>query len=454
MAIAVIDIGKSNAKLALVESATTAPLRVLTTANTVVTAGPYPHYDVERLWSWIVDGLSVFARTSDVDAISVTTHGACFALLAGDELALPVLDYEFAGPESMSADYTKVRGRFTETLSPDLPNGLNAGRQIYWQSRAFPSDFARVDAILPYPQYWVWRLTGAKVTEATSLGCHTDLWNPRAATYSSLAVAEGWDHLFPPLVKPWDVVGTITPAVAGATGLSGGTRVFAGIHDSNASLWPHLLVRQPPFSVLSTGTWMVAFAPGGSLDHLDPARDCLANVDAMARPVPSSRFMAGREYEIMAASSRAMPALADVERVVRDKIMAWPTFAPGTGPFPASEGRWSCDPGQLSPGERAAAANLYAALVTEVCLELTRAAGPVVVEGPFARNAVFLAALAQRLDRPVIAHEDATGTTHGAALLVAGPHPRAAPVADQPAVKPLSIDLDAYAATWRAGAGN
>ncbi len=452
MATAVIDIGKSNAKLALVDD-DGATLSILTTANAVVRGGLYPHYDVDRLWTWIVAGLRTFAAKADVATISVTTHGACFALLAGDKLALPVLDYEHDGPESLRAEYAGVRGEFSETLSPDLPNGLNAGRQIYWQSRAFPAEFAAVDAIVPYPQYWVWRLTGEKVAEVTSLGSHTDMWNPGDCTYSRLARREGWDRLFRPLVKAWDTAGLILPAVAAATGLKPTTRVVAGIHDSNASLWPHVLARRQPFAVLSTGTWMVVFAPGGSLAGLDSARDCLANVDAMGRPVPSARFMAGREYEIIAGSEGGAASPADIARIVGEGIMAWPTFVPRTGPFPHAVGRWSQDPSRLSPAERSGVASLYAALTAETCLALTGAEGPAIVEGPFARNAVFLAALAQRVGRPVIGHEDATGTIHGAALLAEGPNPAAVTLNDPPPTAPLGTDLTAYAADWLRGTG-
>ncbi len=42
---------------------------------------------------------------------------------------------------------------------------------------------------------------------------------------------------------------------------------------------------------------MINFGVGGDLDHLDPQRDALANVDAYGRAVPSSRFMGGREFE-------------------------------------------------------------------------------------------------------------------------------------------------------------
>jgi sugar (pentulose or hexulose) kinase len=396
---------------------------------------------------WIVDGLAAFAKEADVATISVATHGACFVLLSGDRLALPVVDSEHTTLEDIHAEYAEARGAFAETLSPDLPNGLNAGRQIYWQSRRFPQEFARADTILPYPQYWVWRLTGEKVAEATSLGCHTDLWNPREGRFSRLAVAEGWDRLFPKLVKPWETAGTILPSVAAATGIAPTARVVAGIHDSNATLLPHLLARRQPFAVASTGTWMVVFAPGGSLDGLDERRDCLANVDAFGRAVPSSRFMAGREYEIMAGEA-AEATDGEVARVVGSEIMALPTFAPGTGPFGAGQGRWTSDPSTLAPGERAAAASLYAALVAETCLALAGAEGPVVVEGPFARNRTFLAALAQLVRRPVIARPDATGTTEGAALLADGPEAKP-DLRDPPPVTPLAVDLAAYAAAWR-----
>jgi sugar (pentulose or hexulose) kinase len=230
------------------------------------------------------------------------------------------------------------------------------------------------------------------------------------------------------------------------TGLPATTRVVAGIHDSNAGLLPHLLARQPPFAVLSTGTWMVVFAIGGAIDRLDPDRDCLANVDAFGRAVPSSRFMAGREYQIMTGVA-AEASESDVARVVAGQTMALPTFAPGTGPFGRASGRWTSDPSRLSAGERTVVASLYAALVTETCLSLTGAGGPIVVEGPFAQNGTFLAALAQLTQRPVIGHRDATGTTEGAALLAEGPHARVAPSGVP--VAPLAVDLAAYAAEWR-----
>ena len=422
-------------------------IAVRTMPNVVLRDGPYPHFDVERIWEWLLAGLTAFAGDAPIEAISTTTHACAFALLGRDGLVLPVLDYEYEGPEAVRAEYDRARGDFAETLSPNLPNGLNGGRQLYWQARAFPEAYARVEAILPYAQYWPWRLTGERASEVTSIACHCDLWNPRLHVYSRLAEREGWSRLFPPMVKAWDTVGTLKPDIAARTGIARDCRVVAGIHDSNASLLPHLLSRPQPFAVLSTGTWLIEFAPGGPLDSLDPTRDCLANVDAFGRPVPSSRFMGGREFEILAGDG-AEPAAADVARVVGEKVMALPTFTPGIGPFGRGKGRWTHDPQSLSPEERTAAASLYCALVATTCLDLTGAAGPVVVEGPFSRNRVFLGALAQLIHRPVIARPDATGTTEGAALLALGPDARPGAGVDTPA-PPLDVDISAYARTWR-----
>ncbi|SHF13207.1 Sugar (pentulose or hexulose) kinase [Kaistia soli DSM 19436] len=446
----VLDIGKTNAKLALVDATTRAIIDIRTTANEVVRDGLYPHFDTDRIWSWIVAGLKDFSAKGTVRCVSTTTHGAAIAIIGPDGLVLPILDYEYAGPSAIDEAYRPLRGAFWETLSPDLPGGLNAGRQLYWLEETFPSAFGRAKAILPYPQYWVWRLSGALVSEPTSLGCHSDLWNPEAGTFSRLAEDRGWSKLIPPVVHPWDTAGTIRPALAEKTGLPADCRVVAGIHDSNASLLPHILRRKTPFTVLSTGTWLIVFALGGSMAHLDPARDCLANVDAFGRPVPSARFMAGREFERLTEGAKADADDRDIASVVAKGAMALPSFAPGTGPYAFLEGRWTVDPETLRPGERIAAASLYCALVATTCMALTSAAGPIIVEGPLSGNRIFLSALASIAGRPVIARADATGTTEGAALLADGPDGAGPGAPDAPPTAPLAVDIALYVAAWRA----
>jgi sugar (pentulose or hexulose) kinase len=452
-AVAVFDVGKSSAKLALVDRADGHVIAIRTIPNVVRKDGPYPHFDVDLLWGWLLAGLTEFARQARVGVISTTTHGACVAVTSGDRLALPIIDYEFAGPDEAGDEYRKLRGTFRETFSPDLPGGLNVGRQLFWMERKFADAFAGADAILPYPQYWGWRLSGAKAAEPTCLGAHSDLWAPVAGTFSPLASERGWAGLFPSFVRPWDTIGTILPAIARETGLPGDCRVVAGIHDSNASLLPHLLAEPLPFTVISTGTWIITLAPGGTLDALDPARDCLAYIDAFTRPVPASMWMGGREFETLTGDGAAAPGEAELARVVRDKVMVLPAATAGSGPYRGRQGGWAQEPTGLTAGERTGAASLYSALVAQTCLGLTGSKGPILVEGPFARNRVFLGALAQLTGRSVTGRADATGTTGGAALLASGPEGFVKPAAPAPPAPPLGVDIGGYAAAWRERVG-
>lgn len=447
--VAVIDIGKTNAKLVLIDRFSGAQLAGRSTPNTVVREGIYPHADVERLWRFILVSLREIAAEHRIEGISITTHGATAALMAGDALALPVLDYEHIGPEETAGAYGRVRPDFAESLSPRLPNGLNLGAQIFWQSQAYPGRFVEVTHILPYPQYWAWRLTGVMASEVTSLGCHTDLWAPDEGAFSSMVGLEGWSGLFPPVRPAASVLGTLRPEIAAETGLDPETPVACGIHDSNASLLPYLGTHKVPFTILSSGTWTIAMTVGGATDRLDPMRDSLANVDAFGRPVPTARFMGGREFDLLAPQA-SEPSPADIARVIGDDIRIMPGFIDGVGPFPSARGGWSQGPEHLSPGERTAAASFYLALMARTCLELAGTGHEIIIEGPLARNLLFARSLATLVDVPVFASGDATGTSLGAAMLFGGGHDGGKA---GPAVTPLdAAGFGAYCERWMAEA--
>lgn len=445
--IAVIDIGKTNAKVVLIDAKTQTQLGAHTRPNAVLADGPYPHADVEGLWDFIGKSLRALQAAHGIGGISITTHGATAALMAEDELALPVLDYEYEGPEASHSAYGAARPEFAETLSPCLPNGLNLGAQIFWQQQAFPKDFGRVTAILAYPQYWAWRLTGVLASEVTSLGCHTDLWAPDRADFSSLVDRQGWRALFPAVQPAASVLGPILPKIAEKFGLPANIPVACGIHDSNASLVPHLDRHETPFTIISSGTWTIAMTVGGDTASLDQARDSLANVDARGRPVPTTRFMGGREFDALVPQI-ATPGADDIAAVIDGDIQALPSFAPGVGPFGNAEGRWTVDPGTLTASQRTAAASLYLALMARTCLSLSGLGRSITIEGPLARNTLFGSALARLANVPVFMSADSTGTSLGAALLFGGDSvhtPEAQPI--------VSLDhdgFDAYAARWQA----
>lgn len=443
--IAVIDIGKTNAKLALVDGATLSEIAVVTRPNRPLPGPPWPHVDLEGHWQFFLTHLAAFHDVHGIDAISVTTHGAAAVLLdAQGGLAAPMLDYEHAGPET-AAGYDALRPGFEVTGSPRLPLGLNLGAQLHWLM-AQPGVAGRVAHVVTYPQYWGFRLTGELSSDVTSLGCHTDLWDPWRGRFSPLVVALGLEGRIAPARRSEEVLGGLSAAVADLTGIAQGTPVAVGIHDSNASLMPYLRGRQGAFAVVSTGTWVVAMAMGGQAGPLDAARDVLVNVNAMGQPVPSARFMGGREFETLRAGGTALPTDADRRAVLAAGAMILPSVQQGSGPFPDRAMSWTTE--AQGEGPRMAALSWYLALMTQTCLELIGAQGPTIIEGPFARNPDFLDMLAALRPGGVEVAASATGTSVGAALLCL---PAATPPATRAHAVPAHADaLRAYAADWQA----
>ena len=447
--VAVIDIGKTNAKLALVESDGLTEIAVVTRPNRPLPGPPWPHADLEGHWRFFLHHLAEFHARHGIDAISVTTHGAAAVLLDGQGgVAAPMLDYEHAGPDALAAEYNALRPDFARTGSPRLAVGLNLGAQLHWLLASDPGLRDRIAHVVTFPQYWGWRLTGELASDVTSLGCHTDLWDPWQGQFSDLVDRLGLADRIAPARRSDETLGGLTAQVAAATGIPARTPVAVGIHDSNASLYPYVLGRQAPFAVVSTGTWVVAMAVGGDPVAPDPARDVLVNVNALGQPVPSARFMGGREYEMVREGCAVQPTGADRQHALATGMMILPAVEPGSGPFQGRAMEWLGRP--ASDGQRMVALSWYLALMTATCLDLIGARGPAIIEGPFARNPDYLDMLAALRPEGVEVAASSTGTAVGAALLCLGaaPAPRTAiwPVPDNAGV------LRDYAAQWREGA--
>ncbi|WP_075256731.1 FGGY-family carbohydrate kinase [Herbaspirillum camelliae] len=447
-ATAVFDIGKTNVKLTLVDDQGS-ELAVCRRPNAVRHDGPYPHHDVAAIETWLLENLTRLACNWRIVAIVPVAHGATAALIDAEGLVLPVADYEhdFSLPA-----YDGLRAPFEQTFSPQLDLGLNLGRQIYWQQQHFPEEFGRARHLLMYPQYWAWRLCGVIAAEVSSLGCHTDLWQPGTASYSTLVEQCGWSHLMPPLRHAWETLGTMRPALAARTGLPAQCRVLCGVHDSNASLVRHLEAGQDRARiVLSTGTWVIAAALDGRLEPLQQHGDMLANVNVVGKPVACMRFMGGREFAQLAGVTHAHCAVENLQALVEAQVMALPCFAGCGGPFAAREGRIVGEP-VTGTIDMYALATLYCALMTDYCLEQLDAPGGIVVEGSFSANPHFAPLLAALTQRRVSCSQDSCGTTAGGWLLAQWTDASASGRLGAPlTAPPMSLrGLEGYRQAWRA----
>lgn len=454
----VLDVGKTLAKLTmwswdkrLVDRRTRLNLRCLVHGT--------PCLDVAGITSWLSESLRIFAAKGDIAAIVPVGHGAAACLIDKDGLCLAPLDYEAEPPPDVTARYLEMRDPFALTGSPSLPGGLNLGAQLLWLETLAP-DETRRGLIVTWPQYWSWLLSGVPSTEVTSLGSHTDLWLPGAVRPSPMAVARGWADRLAPLRHAGDVLGPVTEEWRERCGLPKDCAVLCGLHDSNAAL---LAVRRYPevgdreCTVLSTGTWFIAMrsvAPGVAVDlaALPENRDCLVNIDAFGVPVPSSRFMGGREVEILEDANGSPLDPSEYEELLLGRAgdaigagaFALPTFQKGVGPFPEQRGCWVSPPDdQLG---RRAVAGLYLALMADTSLGLIGSGERLVIEGRFAGDPVFTRALAAlRPAQAVYLSQMPDNVPFGALQLVDSGRPPQAALAR---VEPLAVDLKDYAGQW------
>ncbi len=444
--VALFDVGKTNTKLALIDSRTHEEVWSARRASQSVNAEYGRELDVLEIERWLLDALRQAPHKERIDTIVPVAHGAAAVLIdaAGEILAAP--DYEDTCYERVSEDYDRARDAFTETFSPNLPCGLNLARQLYYLQRTRAGLFDRAAHLLLYPQYWAWRLSGTLASELTSLGCHTDLWRPREARFSNLARTCGWAERFPRVRSAREKLGGLRESVVAHTGLDGRCEVACGIHDSNASYLRFLIGREhSPFIVVSSGTWTIVMANGGDLTRLEEQRDMLANVNAFGSPVPTARFMGGREYEAI-ARGQGVPTLESVREIVRTGVMALPSFA-SAGPFNGRIGQLVNAAG-LNGMARASLATLYSALMTDLSIESHGARGEVFVDGPLAANPLFAPLLAALTDVGQVKRAPSTTAAGRVAAYLAGfAGDSQEPLMD---VEPFDIpELLSYRDRWR-----
>lgn len=455
----IFDIGKTNIKAHVIDAnGSLAWSRVC--ANEVSEDGVYPHFDVAGIWQWLRDTLREAAQHFEIHAINVSTHGACALLLdESGNLVLPALDYEHPAIATDDIGYEAVRPAYEDTRSPELGAGLNLGRQLWWLKNHFPGPFGSAHWVMLYPQYWVYRLTGVAVSEVTSLGCHTDLWEPERRRYSRLVVTLGIGAKLPPLIGATSSVGSVLPTLAGELGLPAECRVYAGVHDSNASFARYLAAGlSGSFTVISTGTWVVAMCSEGKLERLREERDMLANVSVLGDPLACARFMGGREYQRLCELTGASvddPVTAEaLQRVVDDAVYACPPFVAGSGPFqgkPAAGDALSTGSitGPVQSG--AALATLYLVLMVDYQLDLLDARGPILFGGGAHKNPLLCHLLAQlRPQQPVMVADDSASSIRGAWCLTQWGHAMPDGITALATVTPANIDnLFEYRRGWR-----
>lgn len=297
---AIFDIGKTNKKFFLFDSAFREVYRSYTRFEETTDDDGAPCDNLEKLTEWM---RTTFAEALadprfDIRRLNFSTYGA--SLVHIDETGAPVTPlYNYLKPiptdllDRFMNQYGPPEDWQAQTASP-LMGMLNSGLQLYWLKYYKPELFGRVHRSLHFPQYCAYLFSGNARTEYTSIGCHTGLWHFKEKDYHPWVYAENLDSYMPPLCP-----------TTSATPVRFGNRevmVGVGIHDSSAALLPYILANEKPFLLLSTGTWNIALNAFSTqvLNEDDLTNDCLNFLRVDGMPVRAARLFLGNEYKIWA----------------------------------------------------------------------------------------------------------------------------------------------------------
>jgi sugar (pentulose or hexulose) kinase len=321
--IAVFDIGKTNKKIVLFDSSFNLVYENEIRFNELTDDDGYPCDDIEGMIKWIKNTTEELTRNKDYDvkALNFSTYGATLVFIdeKGNRTA-PVYNYLKPMPDGLLDDFYKRYGGVDEfsriTASPAM-GMLNSGLQAYYLKKAKFEFFTKTKYILHLPQYLSYLFTNKIVSELTSIGCHTALWNFDKMTYHKW-LGDEKIHL------PQPIKNTTTYDI----NINGKTiKAGIGIHDSSASLVPYLRkYNKQQFLLISSGTWAINMNPFSkdalTIDELK--QDCLCYLSVDANQVKASRLFLGHIHELNANKLSGFFKVSDNEykKVNTDRNLA------------------------------------------------------------------------------------------------------------------------------------
>ncbi len=297
--IAVFDIGKTNKKILLFDQDLKVVFQKEEKFPTILDEDGFECDDIDLIRRWLVATIQELIASDQYEPVGVnySTYGASLAYLdVHGKLLAPVYNYLKPMNEQISVDlYQKHGGQneFCRTTAGPALEMLNSGLQILWLKKEKSEIYSQVKYILHFPQYASSVLTGEFVSEYTSIGCHTAMWDFDNMKYHPWLAAEN--------IKLPDPISNSKTFVVDITGkkiLSG-----IGIHDSSASLVPYFMGTDEKFLLVSTGTWCINMNPFNDepLTAEQLKSDCLCYLSVQQKPVKSSRLFMGHIHDVNVA---------------------------------------------------------------------------------------------------------------------------------------------------------
>ncbi|WP_204344036.1 FGGY-family carbohydrate kinase [Psychroserpens algicola] len=298
---AVFDIGKTNKKFFLFDKDFKEVHKEYITFDEIVDEDNHPTENLPALQKWLKDVFDRILETKEfhITAINFSTYGASLVHIdANGEPLTPLYNYTKPLPDEIVTSFFESYGpkdEFLKTTGCGDLSMLNSGLQLYWLKKTKPEIFKQIKYSLHLPQYLSYIFTGIPLSEYTSIGCHTALWDYSKKDYHSWVYKEGFDNILPPIVS------TETSINMNYNGNR--IKIGVGIHDSSAALLPYVRSIKNKFVLVSTGTWSIVFNPftENPISDVEDNKDALNYMRINGKPVKATRMFLGNEYKVQVA---------------------------------------------------------------------------------------------------------------------------------------------------------
>ncbi len=295
---AIFDIGKTNKKFILYDQKYNEVLKISKVFSEIEDEDGFPCDNIYAIVKWIYKTLNEALNSSKhrITELNFSTYGASFIYIdENDTILTPLYNYLKPYPKNILKSFYKKYGSESkiakQTASPPSEM-LNSGLQLYWIKKTKPKIYKKIKYAIHFPQYLSYLFTEIPLSDFTSIGCHTSLWNYKNKAYHSWVAKEEIDKILPPLTTTNKSINTYYNDKY--------LKVGIGIHDSSAALLPYFMSDSNPFILVSTGTWSITLNPFNQevLTYKDLKSDTLNYMRIDGLPVKATRLFLGKEYEI------------------------------------------------------------------------------------------------------------------------------------------------------------
>jgi xylulokinase len=192
----------------------------------------FAEFDADAYMACAFDGMrEVLAARgpATVRAIGLSSQAQTFVLINADHKPVrPAVGWLDVRAQEEARELSGVAAR----LGLPAINAIASGPKILWLRRREPASIERAVHVLLLPDYLIFRLTGARVSDPVTA----------SSTGLTAGAAGGWSAglldacglrpgMMPAVAEPGATAGTVTPAVARELGLPPGTLVAVGAND-------------------------------------------------------------------------------------------------------------------------------------------------------------------------------------------------------------------------------